>query len=197
MGRETKGLCTLGPHTEMVKALLESTAIVLRGPVIKRQIALVEVVGARVEGDCLRFEAEGEAVTLELGAEEAQKWLKKMLTPAPTLAAKLGVGPQSKAYVLGQVDDAALAQALVGATTRRPADAAVLVAIVLEETALTEAIALHAGMPCPAMWVVHLKGKAAVIGDTAIRKRLRDSGYMDNKTSAVSERFTATRYARR
>ena len=59
------------------------------------------------------------------------------------------------------------------------------------------AITLHAGMPCRAMWVVHVEGKAAVLGDTAIRSCLRERGYMDNKTSAVSDRFTATRYAKR
>jgi hypothetical protein len=197
MGREAQGLCTIGPHTEAVKALLESTVLIVRGATLKRQFAISALSNVEVQGNALRFQCEGERVTLELGAEEAQKWLKKIMTPAPSLAAKLGIGAEAKAYVLGHADDAALAAALAGASTTRAIDAAVLIAITLDDSDLTEAIAQHAGMPCRAMWVVHLKGKAATLGDTAIRQRLRGSGYMDNKTTAVSDRFTATRYARR
>ena len=100
-------------------------------------------------------------------------------------------------YVLARADDAALAEAPAGASTTSASDAAVLITITLDDSDLTRAIALHAGMPCRAMWVVHVKGKAATLGGTAIRQRLRSSGYMDNKTTAVSDRFTATRYAKR
>lgn len=197
MGREAQGLCTIGPHTEAVKALLESTVLIVRGATLKRQFAIFALSGVEVQGKALRFQCDGERVTLELGAEEAQKWLKKIMTPPPSLASKLGIGAEAKAYVLGRADDAVLAEALAGAITTIASDAAVLIVIALDEQDLTQAIARHAGMPCRAMWVVHAKGKAATLGDTAIRQRLRDSGYIDNKTTAVSDRFTATRYARR
>ena len=197
MGREAQGLCTIGPHTEAVKALLESTTLIVRGATLKRQFDISALSGVEVQGNALRFQCAGEQVTLDLGAEEAQKWLKKIMTPPPSLASKLGIGVEAKACVLGRADDAALAEALAGAVTTIASDAAVLIVIALNEQDLTQAIARHAGMPCRAMWVVHLKGKAATLGDTAIRQRLRDSGYIDNKTTAVSDRFTATRYARR
>jgi hypothetical protein len=197
MGREAQGLCTIGPHTEAVRAWLESTAVLLRGPTLKRHIALSALTDLRVEAQALRFTADGESVALEFGADEAHKWLKKIMTPAPSLAAKLGVSAQQRAYVVGHADEPVLAEALAGATTRRADEAAVLVAIALDDADLAQAITLHAGMPCRAMWVVHVKGKAAVLGDTSIRSCLRERGYMDNKTSAVSDRFTATRYAKR
>lgn len=197
MGREAQGLCTIGPHTDAVKALLESKELIVRGATLKRRFALSALSGVEVQGEALRFTCDGERVTIELGAEEAQKWLKKIMTGPPSLASKLGIGAEAKAYLLGRTDDAALAEALAGASTKNAREAAVLIAIALDDSGLTQAIALHTGMPCRAMWVVHLKGKAATLGDAAIRQRLRDSGYIDNKTTAVSDRFTATRYAKR
>jgi hypothetical protein len=197
MGREAQGPCTIGSHTEAVKALLESTTLIVRGATLKRQFAISALSGVEVHGNALRFQCAGEQVALNLGAEEAQKWLKKIMTPPPSLASKLGISVEAKACVLGRADDAALAEALAGAVTTIANDAAVLIVIALNEQDLTQAIARHAGMPCRAMWVVHLKGKATTLGDAAIRQRLRDSGYMDNKTTAVSDRFTATRYAKR
>lgn len=197
MGREAQGLCTIGPHTETVKALLESTALIVRGATLKRQFTISALSSVEVQGNALRFQCEGERVTLELGAEEAQKWLKKIMTPPPSLASKLGIGAEAKAYVLGRADDAALAEALAGAVTTHAGDAEVLIVVALDDKDLAQALVLHSNMPCRSMWVVHVKGKAATLGDTAIRQRLRGSGYMDNKTTAVSDRFTATRYARR
>ncbi len=197
MGHEASGRCTLGARSETVRALLESTLIILRGPTLKRQIALPGVTELRVEGSSLCFTTEGEPVVLVLGTDEARKWFKKISTPPPTLAAKLGVSEKTPALVLGDASDVALTEALAGATTKRAQDAAMLVAVVLSEADLDRALAKHANMPCPAIWLVHVKGKAAALGDSAIRTRLRASGYMDNKISAVSERYTATRYARR
>lgn len=198
MGREAQVPCTIGSHTETVKALLESKQLILRGATHQRRFELSALQRVRVHGDALAFTAGGEAVALALGAMSAQKWLDKIQAPPPTLAAKLGIGPAQPAAVFGRAaDDAELAAALQGATTDQLSRASVLVAVVLSPDELTRAVALHAGMPCKGMWVVHAKGKAAALGDTAIRTALRAQGYVDNKTSAVSERLTATRYVKR
>lgn len=197
MGREAHGRCTIGPHTEEVRAYLESTMLKLRGAALKRQIPLATVSQVSVAGDVLLFVTQSEPIALELGADEAHKWHKKITTPAPSLASKLGVSATKPAYVLGQIDDAALTEALAGATTDRTDQAAVLLAVTLTTQDLVQAVALHAGMACAAMWVIHVKGKAAVLSDSAIRQYLRERGYMDNKTTAVSDRYTATRYGRR
>ena len=41
------------------------------------------------------------------------------------------------------------------------------------------------------------KGKGAAYGDTAIRNFLRQRGYVDSKSCAVSPELTATRYGRK
>lgn len=197
MGREALAHAQVGATADEVKALLESTELILRGPALRRRYALATMSDVAVQGDALCFRAGGEAVQLTLGAAEAAAWQRKLLTPPPTLAAKLGVSADAPALVLGTVDDAALAQALQGATTRRAADAALLIALVYSEADLQRAVARHAPLATRVMWVVHGKGKAAPLGDTAIRAALRAQGYVDNKTSAVSERLTATRYVRR
>lgn len=198
MGREAQVPCTVGDHTETVKALLESKELILRGATIKRRFELAALQRARVQGDALTFTVDGEAVSLVLGAAQAPKWLAKIQAPPPTLAAKLGIGPAQPAAVFGPaLDDAELAAALAGATTDRLSHASVLVAAVFSADELSRAVSLHAGMPCKGLWVVYAKGKAAVLGDTAIRTALRAQGYVDNKTSAVSEWLTATRYVRR
>lgn len=196
MGREAQGPCTIGRHTEPVKALLESTELIVRGSTHKRRFALAQLQAVRVEGPALRFEAESHTVSLELGAEEAQKWLKKMLAPPPTLAAKLGISDSSPAWVLGPVDDDTLQAALHGATASRTQDAAVLLVVARRLQDLEAAMAQHTTLPCKHLWVVHEKGPGAALGDGDIRTHLRARGYRDNKTSAVSARLTATRYAR-
>lgn len=198
MGREAQVPCTIDGHTETVKALLESKELIVRGATLKRRFELSTLQQLRVQGDALSFTTGGVAVSMELGVAQAPKWLAKIQAPPPTLAAKLGIGPGQPAAVVGPAhDDAELAAALHGATSDRLSQASVLVAVVLSIDELTRAVALHTGMPCKAMWVVHAKGQGAALGDSAIRAALRGQGYIDNKTSGVSERLTATRYVKR
>jgi hypothetical protein len=197
MGREAQGLYIAGAMKEIVQAHLESTVLILRGPALRRRIPLSALTDVLADGRTLRFTVDQEAIAIELDAGEAPKWAKKIATPAPSLASKLGVGVRTPACVIGQVTDAALAEALRDATTDRPDCAAMLVAVVLTEDDLARAVSQHAGLRCSALWAIHLKGKAAPLGDTAIRRYLRERGYIDNKTTAVSQRFTATRYTRR
>jgi hypothetical protein len=199
MGREATCPAQVGPERAEVKALLESTELILRGA-IKRRYRVAELRDVRVAGGALHFQVGGETVALRLGVEQSQSWATKIKTPPPSLAAKLGVGPTQRAFVCGVVDDAALVQALQTATTTDAKSAHVLLAVLRNEADLSNAIKTHARMGCPAMWVVYRKGegkgKAAALGDTQVRQTLRAQGYMDNKTAAVSDTLTATRYAR-
>ena len=189
MGREARVECTVDGLSESVHALLESRELILRGKTLQRRFALADLGRLRLSAEDLCFSVAGESVSLRLGAVEAAKWLGRIQTPPPTLASKLGIGP-------GPVDDdAELAAALIGARTSRPADAVVLVAAVFSLDELAQALQVHASMPCKAVWMVHAKGgKAAALGDGAIRDVLRARGYKDNKTRAVSTQLTATRY---
>ncbi|MCE4557425.1 hypothetical protein [Pelomonas cellulosilytica] len=199
MGREAVCTAHVGNEAAEVKALLESTTVVLRGD-IKRRWDIAALQQLRIDGEALRFDVGGEAIALQLGEKEAERWLKKLQTPPPTLAAKLGVSADNPALLIGPTVgalDPALAEALAGAVTGNPRDAAMLVAVLSKPAELPRLADFHAGMRCKTVWVVHPKGPDASPSDTEIRLELRSRGYVDNKTSAVSDKLTATRYVRR
>lgn len=199
MGREASCTARVGTETSEVKALLESTTVVLRGE-IKRRWEIAALQNLRVEGEDLRFEAADEAVALTLGEKEAGRWLKKLQTPPPTLAAKLGVSAENPALLIGPTVgtlDPALAEALAGGITTNMREARMLVAVLSKPSELERMADFHATMICKTVWVVHAKGPGACPSDAEIRTELRSRGYVDNKTSAVSEKLTATRYVRR
>ena len=109
------------------------------------------------------------------------------------MAEKLGVSAQLPAYVLGAVDDAPLIDALSGATVATPEAAAILVAILLDPADLPRAATFALDHPDKHIWMVHQKGKGAAVGDTTVRGYMRDLGFIDSKTSAVSDQLTTTR----
>ncbi|MFG6467914.1 hypothetical protein [Roseateles sp. BYS87W] len=198
MGREATCTARVGDETAEVTALLESTTVVLRGA-LKHKWAIAALQHLRVDGDALCFDADGTAVALTLGAAEAGKWLKKLQTPPPTLAAKLGVSPAAPALLIGPTVgslDPALAEALAGAITTNMREARMLVAVLSKPSELPRMAEFHADMICNTVWVVHGKGPDASPSDAEVRLSMRGWGYVDNKTSAVSDTLTATRYVR-
>lgn len=198
MGREASCTARVGSETEEVTALLESTTVVLRGA-IKRRWDIAALQGLRIDGEELRFEAGDEAVALALGEKEAGRWLKKLQTPPPTLAAKLGVSAENPALLIGPTVgslDPALAEALAGGITTNMREARMLVAVLSNAAELPRMADFHADMICKTVWVVHAKGPDADPSDAVVRIAMRGWGYVDNKTSAVSDALTATRWVR-
>jgi hypothetical protein len=145
-----------------------------------------------VEGG-LRLSSNGEPLEIELNAKDAAAWHKALLKPPPTLARKLGIGPDVPAYVTGDVQDATLAQALDGNTTGSADSAALLLALVLTEQDLAAALTLARAHPDKHIWFAYRKGKSP-LGDTLIRTTARAAGFIDSKSCAVSDTLTATRY---
>lgn len=198
MGREASCTARVGQETAEVTALLESTTVVLRGA-IKRKWEIAALQNLRVEGEALRFEIGDETVALALGEKEAGKWLTKLQTPPPTLAAKLGVSAENPALLIGPTVgtlDPALAEALAGGITTNMREARMLVAVLSKASELPRMHEFHADMICKTVWVVHPKGPNADPSDAEVRTAMRGWGYVDNKTSAVSDKLTATRYVR-
>jgi hypothetical protein len=198
MGREASCTARVGQETAEVTALLESTTVVLRGA-LKRKWAIAELQQLRVDGEALRFEAGGEDVALALGEKEAGKWLAKLQAPPPTLAAKLGVSAENPALLIGPTVgtlDPALAEALANGLTTNVREARMLVAVLSKPSELVRMADFHADMICKTVWVVHPKGPGASPSDSDVRAEMRSRGYVDNKTSAVSDTLTATRYVR-
>lgn len=193
MGREANCACAWGGKRGRVKVLLESNELILRGEL--RDVIPRSALGAvRISGDWLEVAVGRKKLALELGARAAVQWAAALAKPPPTLASKLGVSAEAKCLLVGKADDAALVRAIADHRARTAAQAAMIVAVIRSEKELhaAEARARAAGLP---VWCVYAKGKAAVVGDAAVRAFMRAHGFMDNKTCAVSETLTATRYA--
>lgn len=194
MGREATCHCRVGAQAATAKALLESSAIILRGAV-KRHYPLAAIAHIQAQGAELHFQVGGESVVLELGTDRAAAWARQMLKPPPSLAAKLGVGPDRPVYVLGAVQDPALAAALQGAATATAGQARQWLAVLLTPADLQALLQALQATAAPTIWAVYRKGPAAHPGDGQVRQALRAAGYRDSKTSAVSAQLTATRYS--
>ncbi|MEO1640581.1 MAG: hypothetical protein AAFU41_15170 [Pseudomonadota bacterium] len=193
MGRETVAVCHWQGEVAEAKLHLDSQAVQLRGA-IRADIPRGAIRDAVLTEGGVLVRTDGPDLLLEFGAIEAQRWQKAILKKPPTLAEKLGVSVEVPAYVLGDFDDEPLAAALAGARVADPAEAGILLAILMEEPDLQAAADLALAHPDKHIWMVHRKGKAAVVGDTMVRTHMRGLGFVDSKTSAVSDQLTTTRY---
>lgn len=182
----------VGQESGEVKALLEAQELILRGD-IRRRFPKAIMTDLRVEGPVLRFSCNGETVALNLGTKAAEAWAKAIATPPPSLRAKLGLDKGAKALLIGVCDDPALAEALDGRLVNDIEEASMAIARIDAPEDLAKAQAACCTLT---LWTVYPKGKAARFGDAAIRAALRELGWRDTKSCAVSDRLTATRYNR-
>ena len=196
MGREARCHARWSGGEGEVKALLETHEVILRGD-LRRTMPLSEI-DPRVEGEALVLRAGGEEVALDLGAQVAASWARKIAAPPVSLADKLGVGPQCRALVCGEVDDAQLEEALRTALAPSAGEAHLTVAVVQSEADLAAALECHRQLPDDApIWMVYRKGKTSSYGEAVVRTTMRASGYIDTKTASVSDTLTGTRFSRR
>lgn len=192
MGREALVRAEVGRESGEVKAVLEAQELILRGD-IRRRFLKAMMSDMRVDGAVLRFSCNGETVALNLGTKVAEAWARAIATPPPSLRAKLGLDRGAKALLVGVCDDPALADALDGMLVDDPHEAAMAIARIDAREELAKAQAAAATLP---LWAVYPKGRAIPFGDAAIRAALREAGWRDTKSCAVSDRLTATRYNR-
>jgi hypothetical protein len=191
MGLEAECELETGGEVYRVKALLESRELILRGD-FRRTVKIADMTGVAVRDGALHFTHGGTDYSLRLPQGRAETWAKKIMTPPPSLASKLGISPDKPAFVIGPVADAALATALEGNTTTTPTNAAQLVVIAETSDTLPDATAL----PRLPVWIVYPKGAQSPVPESVVRAHMRSAGWADTKTSAVSERLTALRFHR-
>ena len=197
MGREARCSARWGKQHGEVTALLETSEIILRGA-FRAVAPLADLRDVRAEAGTLRFSVGRDDVALELG-KAAPRWAAKIAAPAPSLAAKLGLTPETRAFVAGRIDDPALAEALATAQRARTAATADMIvarvddADALADTADRQRAILARGIP---LWVVYTKGKNAPLGETAVRAMLRERGLIDLKVASVSPTLSALKFAR-
>jgi hypothetical protein len=194
MGREAICDCTFDGTTTKVKALLESEELILRGD-IRLRAPLHALHHVRVESESLCFNLDEGPVRLDLGAAAAKSWAKKIKSPPPSLADKLGITGKT-VRTIGPTSDRALDSALSSAariSTRNP-DLILAYVDTLESLAVTlrEAKAqLARSIP---IWLVYRKGPGHSLNESAIRTCLRANGLMDTKVASVSAELTALRF---
>ncbi len=195
MGLEANCLCRWSGGETPVKALLESHELILRGD-LKRRLPIAQMQGFEATGDDLIVTMADGAYSLSLGEKKAASWAAKIAKPPPTLQAKLGFSDAAAVCVIGAVSDLALRDAVSGAKAGL-AEARLCIAQVDDEPGLRAVLGVHADAPArQPLWLVYPKGPKATFGEAAVRRILREVGYADSKSCAVSAGYTATRYAR-
>jgi len=197
MGREAICNCDWGGTVVGVKALLETSEIILRGAMHKR-IPFSEIKNVNAGADRLCFTVAGEPVQLVIGPA-AEKWATAITKPPPTLSRKLGITETTVVRVIGEVCDEALDEALAKAAAIASKNPNLIIACVDSPESLHAALRdskaqLMRGVP---VWMVYAKGKGHAIDETAIRSLLRDNGMIDTKVASVSAKYMALRFVYR
>lgn len=192
MGLEAPCDIETGGQTHHARALLESHDLIVRGD-LRLRLNLAEITKVDVRDGALHFVHGETGYVLRLPPGRAETWARKMTTPPPSLAAKLGISPDRPAFVIGAVTDPVLAAALAGNIVADPTGAAQLIIVSETVDALPEPDILP---PLP-VWIVYPKGAASALPEAAVRSHMRTAGWTDTKTSAVSGRLSALRFHRR
>ncbi len=193
MGREAVAVCHWQGDVAEARLHLDSQALSLRGE-MRVDIPRADIRDVVLADDGVRVLTNGPELLMEFAAVEAARWQKALLKKPPTLAEKLGVSVQSPGFVLGDYDDAVLADVLHGVVVSDVTAAALLLAVVMDENGLVAASDLALTVADKHIWMLYRKGKAAVVGDKAVRAHMRGLGFIDSKSCAVSDQLTATRY---
>ena len=192
MGREDVAVCHWQGDVAEVRLHLDSKELTLRGD-IRAAIARPEMREVVLCDEGVRVRTDDGDLVMEFAPVEAGRWQKALLKAPPTLAQKLGVSPDTPVFVLGDVDDPVLADALTGSVADDVAAAPQLLALVFDDPGLAAAADLALAHPGKHIWMLYRKGKVAV-GDAAVRTHMRGLGFIDSKSCAVSDQLTATRY---
>ena len=198
MGREAIADLTFAGVSATAKLVLEADEIILRGAV-RARIARTAIHDYGVEGDDLVVATDQCELRARLGAKQANLWAKAIAKPAPSLAQNLGISDGVPTLVIGRLTDAALIAA-VGMAAENLGDTSRAVQILTEisdDTHLAATMAAARSNPLAALWCITVKGPAAPLSEAKLRQALRDLGYIDTKSCAVSHRMTATRYSKR
>ena len=196
MGREAICECTVADTTAEVKVFLESEELILRGN-IRMRAPLHALQNVRVESDCLYFNVgnDKQAVQLRLGAKTAESWAKKIKSPPPSLADKLGITGKIL-RTIGPVSHWALDSVLTSAARIRAENPDIILSCVDTPESLTATLReakaqLARSIP---IWLVYRKGRGHPLNESAIRTVLRAKGLMDTKVASVSTELTALRF---
>ena len=136
---------------------------------------------------------------LRLGPDVAQRWLKAIKTPPPSLAAKLGITRTTRLLVLGDVQSEELKAAIAeaGSVTGKEVDLVLICVNSESEMQPTLTQWFEVGTCRAPLWIVYPKGPASPLKESVVRELLRSLGFIDTKVASVSAKLTALRFVRR
>ena len=194
MGREARCAASWGARSGEVTIHLDAVELTARGA-FRARAPIATLRHLRVEGDALRFRTGNDEVALTLG-RAAPRWAAAIAKPPPTLAAKLGIAAGTRVLALGEIGEDELGRALATGSADA-ADPELIVARVDDADELVRIAADHEALLARRipLWVVYTKGKGAPLGETAVRRMLRDRGLIDVKVASVSATLTALQFA--
>lgn len=195
MGREATCKCDWAGARANVKALLETSELILRGE-MRRRIPFGELKEVEALTDRLCFKVAGEPVQLLLGKDQALKWATAIKAGPPSLARKLGITGDTTVWMLGSTSDRALNSALAEAARVSAKNPDLIVVHVetpkeLEAALKKSATLIAAGTP---IWLVYPKGPGRPLNESMIRAAVLPRGLVDTKVASVSPTLTAIRF---
>lgn len=198
MGREANCQCNWAGTTANVKALLETSELILRGEMRKR-IPFVAMTNIEAHAGHLAFDVAGGRVELFLEKGQAAKWAAAIQAGPVPLAKKLGIAPESVVRTIGAIDDESLKEALAQAAKISPGDPTLIVACVETPADLDSALKAAAAQTAKGVpiWFVYPKGPGHALNESLVRSSGLATGIVDTKVAAVSARLTAMRFNRR
>lgn len=197
MGREATCQCQWAAEAAPCKVLLETSELIVRGS-IRRRVPIASLTQVAVRGDQLIFHVGKDKVALTLGSDLAQSWAKKIATPPPTLAAKLGITSESHLLLIGEFETAELKTAIAEAALNEAQSPDLILANIKTSADLNYTLDRYRTLPAtPPIWFIYPKGAGKPLGETEIRSTLRHEGFIDTKVASVSSTLTALRFIRR
>ncbi len=198
MGQEAECVCECNGAHLRVKALLEPPDLILRGE-LRRRLPFSGLMRVRADGETLRFVAGEETFSLAVGSGTAQKWVKAITTPPPTLAKKLGITGETVVRTIGAVDDEALSGALGSAKAVGDKGAGLILARVNTPGELTGALRKAAKQLAERVpiWFIYPKGRGQKLTENEVRSTALAAGIVDTKVCAVSPTLTGLRFVLR
>jgi hypothetical protein len=195
MGNEINCFVHFGKQKSEGKALLETSEILFRGE-FRLKIPFATIKSAKaVNGELCLQTAEGLAI-FHLGPA-AEKWLDKILHPK-TRIEKLGVKPGAKVSLLGEFDDAFLAEirtlAKSASKNKVAADSEWIFFAADSKEALGALPKISKSLKgAAALWIVYPKGQKQITENDVLAAG-RNTGLKDLKVVGFSATHTALKF---
>jgi hypothetical protein len=196
MGAETTCAVTFNRRTSTAKVRLETTVLQIRSADLKLDVPFSMMTKVVSRNGSLVIDSESGALTLALG-ETAARWADKILHP-PSRLQKIGVRPEWRAVVLGDVESGFIRE------LRDAADTVSVGRMLKHVDAVFVGVSSRADFkrlartktsikPEGAVWIIRPKGSTAAT-ERAVMAAGRAAGLVDVKVVGFSPTHSALKF---